>query len=322
MRQGKIFFFYPHLAADTLMTALPVLALSLIAIFANISGCAHASSSAPGSSYQARVKQQPIIIFTGLYEKLRQDGFDEQRLRHYYTQPRVSFEVEHIALFFQHNEATLNYDQFLTKQSIHNALIYMKKQKPWMQKARALYQVEPEIITAILLVETRLGEYLGKHSTLNTLSSMAALTDPVARSLLWDTLKKKKTTMGQKAFNARADQKARWAYEELKAFLKYSEQENIADPSAILGSYAGAIGIPQFMPSNVVTMGVDGDNDGRVNLFTHPDAILSVAGYLHRYGWRPGLDEKKAYRALFYYNRSKYYVDTLLKIAQALKSAA
>ena len=91
---------------------------------------------------------------------------------------------------------------------------------------------------------------------------------------------------------------------------------------SIRGSYAGAIGIPQFMPSNIISLGVDGDKNGRVDLFNHPDAILSVANYLHRYGWKPGLDKEKAYRVLFYYNHSKYYVNTLLQIAKRLKGQA
>lgn len=317
MKQGMFFFYYP-LKSCRLLIVLAALPLFAIIVIAHTSGCAQASASKAPSAY---VKKINSAVFTSLREKLRQDGFDEQLLEHYYSRSQVAFEVEHIALFFRHNESTLDYDQFLTDQSIRNARIYMKKQKPWMRKAAAQYQVDPEIITAILLVESRLGQYLGRYSTLNTLSSMAALSDSIARDLLWETIKKE-TTMEKSTFHARADQKSSWAYNELKAFLKYVEQENIDDPSSIRGSYAGAIGIPQFMPSNVVTMGVDGDKNGRVNLFTHPDAILSVARYLHRYGWKPGLNGKKAYKVLFYYNRSKYYVDTLLKIAEKLKETA
>ena len=98
-----------------------------------------------------------------------------------------------------------------------------------------------------------------------------------------------------------------------------SEVEGV-DPVGINGSYAGAMGIAQFMPSNIITLAQDGNQDGRIDLFTHDDAIASIANYLKHYGWYPGIDGEKAYKVLYRYNHSKYYVDTLLKIAGLLKS--
>jgi membrane-bound lytic murein transglycosylase B len=93
------------------------------------------------------------------------------------------------------------------------------------------------------------------------------------------------------------------------------------DPVNINGSYAGAMGICQFMPSNILTLAVDGDGNGSVDLFTHADAIASVANYLKKHGWKPGLNREQKFKAVYHYNHSKYYVNTVLDIAQLLKGS-
>jgi membrane-bound lytic murein transglycosylase B len=79
------------------------------------------------------------------------------------------------------------------------------------------------------------------------------------------------------------------------------------------------MGIAQFLPSSILAYAKDGNNDGRIDLFNHSDAIASIAGYLKNYGWHPGIDGKKAYKIVYRYNRSSYYVNTVLKIAELLK---
>ena len=57
-----------------------------------------------------------------------------------------------------------------------------------------------------------------------------------------------------------------------------------------------------------------------VDLLTHPDAMASIANYLKKHGWRPGISRKKAEKVIYHYNHSKYYVKAILKIADLLKS--
>ena len=91
------------------------------------------------------------------------------------------------------------------------------------------------------------------------------------------------------------------------------------DPTTIKGSYAGAMGISQFMPSNIAPYAKDGNADGQVDLFVHADAISSVASYLKHYGWKPGISREQAFKVVYHYNHSKYYVNTILDIADKLK---
>ena len=108
------------------------------------------------------------------------------------------------------------------------------------------------------------------------------------REAIWESLPDNDRRISRKQFEKKADQKSAWAYRELKGFLAYTEKEGL-DPAAINGSYAGAMGIPQFMPSNIGLHAKDGNADGRVDLFVHADAIYSIAAYLEHYGWKPGI---------------------------------
>lgn len=279
--------------------------LIIVAFFPFLLSCLQAAEKKPDTFYDLR-------------ENLARDGFDKEKLNHYYGHPKVVFETKAVSRFFQHREASLNYGNFLTPDSLHKAEEYIQQHRDWLEKAEAEYQVEKEIITAILLVETKLGTSVGNTSTLNILSSMAALAEPDIREMLWRALSDT-TDMTRDDYQKKAAQKSQWAYSELTAFLTYVDREKIPTPVDVPGSYAGAIGISQFMPSNILKLGVDGDQDGQFNLFTHADAIFSVANYLRYHGWKPGISSDEARKVLYAYNHSTYYVDILMQLFSALK---
>ena len=89
----------------------------------------------------------------------------------------VCFDPGGVSLFFIHSESSLDYDQFSSPKSIANARKYVVTHNESLDKAQEEFSVDKTIITAILLVETRLGTYLGKRTVINTLATMAALTD-------------------------------------------------------------------------------------------------------------------------------------------------
>ncbi len=265
-----------------------------------------------------RAAEKTVDPFYGLRQRLVRDGFDVNTLNRYYTNPKVVFESRAVGRYFQHQESALNYDQFLSRTSLRKARQYMKQYDYWLERAETEYQVDKEIITAILLVETRLGTFVGNASTFNILSSMAALSDPEIREMLWRSLPEKKK-LSREDYLKKAARKSQWAYSELTAFLTYIDREKIPVPVEVPGSYAGAVGIAQFMPSNLLSLAVDGDKNGRADLFTHADAIFSVANYLRHHGWKPGMTPEESRKVLFAYNHSSYYVDTLMKLYRALE---
>jgi membrane-bound lytic murein transglycosylase B len=256
--------------------------------------------------------------FGALEKRLIKDGFDTSRIETIFASPAVAFEKKGVSAYFMHNEATLDYAQFTRPQPITSAKKYMQEHRKAFSYAEKMYGVNREVITAIILVETKLGKYVGSKSVLNTLATLSAMNDKKLRQIIWNNLPDDGRRIARQQFEKKADRKSDWAYRELKAFLTYTQREGM-DPTTIKGSYAGAMGISQFMPTNIVRHGRDGNHDGRVDLFVDADAISSIASYLKYFGWRPGISRKKAFRAVYHYNHSKYYVNTVLEIADKLK---
>lgn len=255
--------------------------------------------------------------FGTLQEKLVSEGFEREKIAKIYKSPQVFFDTKGVSLFFVHREAGLNYSQFPSALSIAAAKIYMKSYEEELSKAEATYGVDREVITAIILVETKFGQSLGKRQVINTLSTMASLLDANVRNRFWKEISGS-TKLSLEAFEKKAFDKSSWAYRELKALLRYTEREEI-DIFEIPGSYAGAVGIPQFMPSNIMRYAADGNMDDRIDLFVHADAIASIANFLKKCGWYRGIDDEKAKKVIRQYNPSSYYIDTILQVAQKLK---
>jgi peptidoglycan lytic transglycosylase B len=256
-------------------------------------------------------------LFDSLQKRLVRDGFDGPVIGALYGKPAVKFDKTGASLFFRHSEARLDYNQFATAESIDKAQAYMKKHKTELTAAEGNYGVDPKVITAIILVETRLGTLVGNRSVLNTLSTLASINDAEVRQFLWDGLASDNRPKRSR-FERWAERKSKWAYRELKSLLTYTLREKI-DPAEIRGSYAGALGIAQFMPSSILAYARDGNDDGRIDLFDHADAIASVASYLKRNGWRANIGEKRSYKVIHSYNKSNYYVDVILKIRKLLE---
>ncbi|MFC1858009.1 lytic murein transglycosylase [Thermodesulfobacteriota bacterium] len=267
------------------------------------------------------VSEINVKQFDALKTRLIDDGFDKNTIQKIYRRPAVRFETQGVSLFLVHRESVLNYDQFTSRKAIQKARKYMEKYAPELGNAEKIYGVDQKIITAIILVETQLGTVMGRRSVLNTLSTIASLADREVREMFWTLVvssNKRYAGLTKADFERRAIRKAKWAYSELKAFLEYTIQEGM-DPVKIKGSYAGALGISQFMPSSILHYAQDGNNDGQIDLFSHADAIASVASYLKRNGWHKEITTTKASKVIYRYNRSQYYVNTILKISELLK---
>jgi membrane-bound lytic murein transglycosylase B len=259
--------------------------------------------------------KKPLLA---VQKRLIADGFDPAKIKRLYSHPQVSFEADGVIVLFTYREARVDYGQFTNDWSIRKARQYMQDYDADLSRIENAYGVDKNVITAIMLVETGLGASVGTRSALNTLSTIAALSDPMVRSQLWDLIPNSKK-ISRKKFEKRAAARSNWAYKELKALLKYSAREGV-DPVSIPGSFAGAVGVAQFMPTNILAYGQDGNDDGMIDMLNHADAMASIANFLKNHGWRPGQSRKKAAKIIYHYNHSNYYVDTILKISSRLKS--
>ena len=155
-------------------------------------------------------------------------------------------------------EKTLTWEDYkplhVTPANIENGLRFMQEQKKWLDKAQQVYGVPPEVVTALIGVETKYGAYTGKYRVLDSLATLGF--DHPTR--------------------------APFFFGELAQFFVLCRDDAIS-PEQPRGSYAGAMGLAQFMPSNYRTLAVDFDGDGRTDLWSPADAIGSVANYLVNY---------------------------------------
>jgi membrane-bound lytic murein transglycosylase B len=205
----------------------------------------------------------------------------------------------------------------LTPERMAEARAFYKKYKPLLDDAYKAYGVPPEIAVGLLAVETRVGKFLGDKNALVTLASMAASTDPAFFTPYLATEEPSPEQLDWVA--TRSSQKAEWAYDELKALLQYC-WTNKLDPLQTPSSIYGAIGVCQFMPSNVLKYAVDGNRDGVVDIFHVDDALYSLGNYLVHHGWKGDMSSAaKIRKALYNYNHSQIYVNTIMAVADDLR---
>ncbi|MCP4297013.1 MAG: lytic murein transglycosylase, partial [Proteobacteria bacterium] len=211
-------------------------------------------------------------------------------------------------------ESKRDYQNFYSAYSIKTAYRFSRKWRTLLSRASRKFKVDKEVLVAIFLVETGLGNIMGQYPVISVYSSIVV--DNHFRNPLSQTSKKLSDLEIMRAQRLR--KKADWAKAELNAFLKIIKKSK-KDPQKFKGSFAGAFGIPQFLPSSYLKWGYDSDNNGTVNLYLFPDAIYSVANYLKAHGWKKGLYRKSNREVVWKYNHSKTYVKTVLTVAQKIQ---
>ncbi|MEM9601870.1 MAG: lytic murein transglycosylase B [Pseudomonadota bacterium] len=149
---------------------------------------------------------------------------------------------------------------FLKPDRAEQGAAFYREHREAIDAAATRYGLPAEIIAAIIGVESRYGRYKGKHPALRSLATLAFDHAP----------------------------RGRFFTRELEEFLLLTREEAL-DPLTVKGSYAAAMGMPQFISSSYRAYAVDGDGDGRRDLFNNiEDVVHSVANYFDAHGWRVG----------------------------------
>jgi membrane-bound lytic murein transglycosylase B len=209
------------------------------------------------------------------------------------------------------------YESILQEERLSEAWEFWLRHREALEQVRQEYGVPEEIAVAILAVETRVGLYLGEKKAFLTLASLASANDLERVQPMFSeyTLTRER----EKWLNSTAGRISNWAYRELSALLEYADSTGV-NVQEIPSSIYGAIGVSQFMPSNAIRFGVDGNHDGIVNLFEVEDALSSMGNFLKANGWRADLASRSGQaRVIYRYNRSRAYVNTVLTVAEALR---
>lgn len=195
-------------------------------------------------------------------EMVKEHGFDRDDLMAKFTRVRkLDSVLESIA---RPAEKRLNWKQyrpiFVTEKRIRRGKVFMKEHQAILERAEKQYGVPVEIIAAIIGVETYYGKHTGGHTVFDSLTTLGFDYPP----------------------------RARFFRSELKQFLLLSKEEGISVDD-MTGSYAGAMGMPQFISSSYRRYAVDFDGDGKRDLWhSVPDVIGSVANYFSEHGWQTG----------------------------------
>lgn len=204
--------------------------------------------------------------------------------------------------------------KILRKQTIGECVRFLENNRHHFRNIENKYGVSRDIVLSVALIETGLGRNLGGESSLRVLGSMAATTTPAM--LGRNGNKNQVVSIDKTALTKTLKEKSDWAYRELTAILRYAGQNDM-NAAQIPSSMYGAVGVFQFMPSNLKKFAVDGNGDGITNIFDPIDAMYSIAKYLHEHGWQEGNSEAST-EALYAYNRSSIYVNNVFAVAERI----
>jgi len=149
---------------------------------------------------------------------------------------------------------------FLSKKKVQAGVDFLKEHNYYLYMAYKEYKIPSEYIVAIIGIESNYGGFMGKHPTFDTLSTLAF----------------------------KDNRRNAFFKKELEEYLLMTKKEKVS-PKEIKGSFAGAIGYCQFMPSNFKKVAIDLDRNRQIRLDKPNDAIGSVANYLRISGWQRGI---------------------------------
>lgn len=213
------------------------------------------------SAQAADYAQHPLAL--ELMAEMRDEfGFTDEHLQQVFAQARkqqsildaISRPAERVKPWKEYRPI------FLTRQRIDKGLEFWAANEAALSRAEQEYGVPAEFIVAIIGVETFYGGNTGRYAVLDALSTLSFDYPP----------------------------RAPFFRGQLKQFLLLTREEQL-DPASLKGSYAGAMGLPQFMPGSFRAYAVDFNDDGQINIWTDAvDAIGSVANYFIEHGWQPG----------------------------------
>lgn len=243
---------------DTIIKKLFVIYFSILLFF--IAGISTCQASRKLSDY-------PQIAAFIQYMSVH-DHYDAQYLKYLFNHSKLSAEVlQAMNTPYEAHPWHAYRNYFLGQKRVMGGVKYWRRHLHSLNYAAQMFGVPEQIITAIVGVESSYGEVSAKYPELNTLLTLSF------------------------AYPRRAD----FFQMELEQYLLLTRELNV-EPRALRGSYAGALGLPQFMPSNYRAFAISFNETGVPNLFAdNGDVVLSVANFLKQKGWHRG--ERVAVRA-------------------------
>ena len=300
-----------------------IVAAALSAYLTSLVPPALANENTHSSLSKARPakKTKPNLSLRGweeMYHLMVQNGADPKRLAKILNDKRMP-KREPLHFRVKPRESTYKYRKHNTKKARANALKFYKKHRHYFEEAQLHYGVPQHVILAILQIESKCGKFTGKSRILPRLARLASAADK--RNI--DASYRKARKRNPQITRAQVAARAKWLQDTFLPHAIYTLE--LADklekhPLELRGSYAGALGLAQFLPANLETYGADANRDGAIDPFDPADAIVSVARFLKLHGWSDDTKTRKSQaKVIWHYNHSDAYVNTVLTMSKALK---
>ena len=213
----------------------------------------------------------------------------------------------------------------VTDQAVRQCRVFLNQQDLAFQKAQKKYAVSPSVISALLWVETKHGHDSGHFHVLSVYLDLLQTNLPRKRKKLTKLALEKNIEFGRfsdrelkKLMHERTKKRTQWAQEQIRALavIYRKKQMNL---KTLEGSFAGAFGLSQFIPSSYQEYARAAKPGLSANLYKPADAIMSVAHYLKKSGWQESRASTQV-TALMKYNNSQDYAESILELAQRMLS--
>lgn len=230
-------------------------------------------------------------------ERLKDEAIPSEFIQQAFLNPAVRVQEEVVEKFNHPYEARpyKEYRQlFITNKRIGKGVQFYREHQTLLDSVVSTFGVDPFILVSIVGVESNYGSNHAQFPVFNALYTVIH----------------------------RLPARAPWAARELATFLAFCYQNDL-DPLSVFGSYAGAFGYGQFIPSSFSRFAVDFNNDGVRHYYDWPDVLASIANYLVKNGYEkkstdfsPG---SKNWKAIYAYNHADNYVKAILELRNEIK---
>ena len=184
---------------------------------------------------------------------------------------------------------------FMTDKRLMGGIKFFKENSKLVMQVSDSMRVDPYLLVSLIGIESNYGKHYGRYTVFNALYTQIH----------------------------QLPRKVKWASRELAEFILLCHSNKI-DPHSIYGSYAGAFGFGQFIPSSFNNYAIDFDGDSVRNHDEWPDVLGSIANYLLKNGYKPDNDDyskgSRNWKSVFAYNRSNNYVGVVMELRQEIKN--
>lgn len=251
-----------------------------------------------------------------------QRGIDSTFIRRLLSMPQTGFDSQCVRInvtnFAQRPDYSHNYNDM----SVRTVRTFIAEHDSLLRACEERFNVPKEVVASLLWVESKYGKVLGKHHLPSVYLSVLLCAEPeyITKNMMTvqtgASLDSTTADSVRRVIEHRAQRKVAWATEQLRA-LNAIDRNGTLDIASLYGSWAGAFGLTQFLPSSYVRWAVDANGDGTIDLYDLDDAVFSVANYLRTNGWGPSVEQQR--KAVYHYNNSNAYVDAVLTLASKVE---